>query len=152
MVETARILIITMAIIILTVLIALGARVETLESAQSIVRQMAIRYSTALSYQDAGSVETKYLKSGASSVETILFKTYFMRPRFFRFEWSTLRGHSTKESNAVICNNNKTIVYSAPDRFDAKDDLSFGIAAATGVSRGAAHTIPSLLIENTSDF
>jgi hypothetical protein len=151
LVEIRQILAITILVFFISLSI-LGVTGEGFPSAQSILRTMAVRYAKATSYQDVGRVETKYFRSGVNNEETILFKTYFIRPRFFRVEWSSAGAHSFKERNAVVCDNNRTVVYSSRDKFETMDDLSLGIAYATGISSGAAHTISSLLIENTSDF
>lgn len=57
-------------------------------TAQSIVEKMAAQYANASSYQDTGVVMDVKGESAGQSETIIKFKTYFVRPHLFRFEWT----------------------------------------------------------------
>lgn len=122
-------------------------------TAQSIVEKMAAQYANASSYQDTGTV--MYIKGEAidQSKTVIRFKTYFVRPHFFRFEWMETSIVASDKSLSVIWNDGKQTYeyYSWDDpAVEKEEDLSLGIAGATGISRGSAHTIPALLMKGIS--
>jgi outer membrane lipoprotein-sorting protein len=58
-------------------------------SAASIVQRMAMRYAALQSYQDEGVVLT--YESYNPRPDEIRFKTWFVRPGAFRFEWTVQR-------------------------------------------------------------
>lgn len=139
-----------------TLLICWGAGLSQTKSitAQSIIEKMAAQYASASSYQDTGIIE-EVRGEGAGQRETILeFKTFFARPHFFRFEWRD-RPVRLGESLNVVWNDGKQTYcyYSWSDTgVEKKEDLSLGIAGATGVSRGSAHLIPVLLMGEVGGF
>ncbi len=124
-------------------------------TAQSIVEKMAVAYANASSYQDTGVIE--HLKGdGASQHETVIkFRTYFARPHFFRFEWRDRDIVRSEERLSVVWNDGQQTFgyYSWDDpAVKKKDNIDLGIAGATGVSRGSAHTVPVLLMGEVGGF
>jgi len=124
-------------------------------TAQSIVEKMAAQYANASSYQDTGVVMDVKGEVASQSETVIKFKTYFARPHFFRFEWTDRDIVTSEETLSVVWNDGKqTFAYYSWDdpAVKKKEDIGLGIAGATGVSRGSAHTIPALLAEEVGGF
>jgi len=72
------------------------------------------------------------------------FKTFFSRPSYFRFEWTSyLSSRGTKY--VIWSDGNEAFTYWEPDRYEKERDLSMAIAGGTGISSGSIYTISSLL-------
>lgn len=108
---------------------------------------MAQSYASCSSYQDTGVVETTYDETTSGRIEKKPFKTYFQRPALFRFEWIDYSPYKNGRVNIVWSNGKDTFTYWEPDRYEKDESLVMGIAGATGVSSGAAHTLSRLLME-----
>jgi outer membrane lipoprotein-sorting protein len=116
---------------------------------------MAAQYTNASSYQDTGVVMD--VKSGADSQGTvdIKFKTYFVRPNFFRFEWIDRDVVTFEERLNVVWDDGKQTFryYSWDDpAVEREENIGMGLAGATGISRGSAHTVATLLMEEVGGF
>lgn len=113
-----------------------------------IIKTMAAKYAHLNSYQDTGEVKNSLLLMNQP------FKTYFKRPHFFRFSWiETHPLRFLKTNRMVWCDGKNAYSYWGDlKRFLKEDNLDLAIAGATGVSSGAAHTIPRLLSESVSGF
>lgn len=130
-----------------------GRSLEVRMSPETILRRMAERYARARSYQDTGVVVVTDLQDGGRLLEEVPFKTYFKRPQLFRFEWSQHPFYQREPSQRVVlCDGQRTYTYWAPDRLEQAESLSMGIAGATGVSSGSAHTVARLLIRKVGGF
>jgi outer membrane lipoprotein-sorting protein len=121
----------------------------------TIIRKMAARYANAASYQDTGVVMDT--KSGADNQGTveIEFKTYFVRPHLFRFEWVDRDTVTLEERLNVVWNNGKRTFryYSWDDpSVEREENIGIGLAGATGISRGSAHTVMTLLMKEVGGF
>lgn len=141
----------------LTLLIcwSLGLSQNKSTTAQSIIEKMASQYANASSYQDSGVVEDVEGQGKGTRKTAITFKTFFARPHFFRFEWTDRLALMLGERLNVLWNDGKQTYgyYSWEETgVEKKEDLSMGIAGATGVSRAAAHIIPTLLLEEVAGF
>lgn len=143
------------ALIMLLICSSNGASQTKSLTPQAIIKKMAAQYANASSYQDSGVVED-VKGEGTNQHDTIIkFKTYFSRPHFFRFEWTDRSIVTSEERLSVVWNNGKETYgyYSWDDPpVEKKENLSLGIAGATGVSRSSAHLIPALLIEEVGGF
>lgn len=107
---------------------------------EQILEQLAQKYAHCETYQDSGRVE------GGMGLMT--FRTYFVRPNRFRFEWIDL-GESAQ--NCIWTNGNKVYArFSSSEEVEEENDISSAIAGATGVSQGVAHSIPTLLLPDIS--
>jgi outer membrane lipoprotein-sorting protein len=117
-----------------------------------IINKMAERYRALKSYQDSGVVQS-YRKSGEKELVNS-FKTYFVRAGYqFRFEWEEPETrYSQKSWNIVWSDGGVVQTYWNWGELDKDESLSMAVAGATGVSRGAAHTIPELLIAEIAGF
>jgi hypothetical protein len=132
---------------------SLGLSQQNKITPQLIMKRMAQRYANCSSYQDIGVVETTHNEATSARVERMPFKTYFARPRFFRFEWIDYFPWKDGRKKIVWCDGKDAYSYWEPDRYEKEEYLGLGIAGATGISRGAAHTIPRLLMaEEVSGF
>jgi hypothetical protein len=117
--------------------------------ADKLIERVAEVYRTTKSYRDSG-VIIEYEKDGESERERVRFKTAFVRPDRFRFEWSEpwpINGTVRR----VVWSNGKEVrtwwqIPLARDLDERGGSLDMAIAGATGVSHGAAHTIPVLLM------
>lgn len=116
-------------------------------SPQEIIRTMAARYGALKSYQDSGVVEVQRTDAPPRRETDNFFKTHFTRPQKLRFEWFDYSS-SFPERSIVWSDGQKTFTRPSyePDKIETEEDLSMGLAGATGVSRGAAHTVPVLLL------
>ena len=123
-------------------------------SPQTIIKNMAERYVALSSYEDTGVVETVSEGSFPRRNTDVGFKTYFTRPNKLRFEWLDYSPLSTAERNVIWSDGTKVFSFYSfePERIETKEDVSFAVAGATGVSRGSAHTIPELLMSEVGGF
>jgi hypothetical protein len=121
---------------------------------QVIVQMMAARYETVSSYQDSGVVETVSADLPTTRSTDIFFKTYFTRPLKLRFEWMSYSPFSSPERNVVWSDGAKAFGFYSfqPEKIDEDEDVSMALAGATGVSRGAAHTVPELMLKDVGGF
>lgn len=123
-------------------------------SAKDIIEKMAAQYRDISSYQDTGEVlETK---NGANNGRIVNeFKTYFTRPNFLRFEWTDGNiATSGPELNVVWSDGKRTKSYYSwkNPRVETYETIGLGFGGATGISRGSAHTVPTLLLEEIGGF
>ena len=136
---------------------------------KTILGAMVARYSSCASYQDSGLVRTlpgeslraggaegSLLLSASAAADGVLvsFKTYFARPRLFRFEWRSSSIPASREA-AVWSDGKKDYrwmpeVFPKSDRFMLYDGapLRFNVDDALKSSSGAIFFIPSLLMED----
>ena len=56
-------------------------------SAKSILRRVALKYSSLSSYEDDGITVTTYEEQTGGRIEKLPFKLLFKRPNRFHFEW-----------------------------------------------------------------
>jgi outer membrane lipoprotein-sorting protein len=127
-------------------------------SATSIVQKMAMRYPSVQSYRDDGVVLT-YAPFNPRPDE-IRFKTWFVRPGAFRFEWTAQPGAAFLKgvkNHFVIWSEGKHAYFydkyaGFPPTTEKEDSLADAIASATGVSGGASHTVPRLLMKTVPGF
>jgi len=104
---------------------------------EAIIERMKEIYSECRSYQDEGSVITKSEKSGSQSLNPVTFKTYFVRPDKFRFEWKTrLFPGGLMLFNVIWSDGEATHTYWESGKLDKMDSLQSGIMANAGVTRG----------------
>lgn len=119
---------------------------------EAILKRMARAYAQCTSYQDTGVVETTYHEATSGRIEKMPFKTYFKRPNLLRFEWTDYNPWKEGRTSVVWSNGKEVFIYWEPDRYEREETLGGGIAGATGVSGGAAHTVPRMLLEEISGF
>lgn len=126
-------------------------------SASEILARMVQSYESCKSYRDAGVVEQSYThraqpeKGPLWAEERVSrsvkpFRTAFIRPSQFRFEYSVARGESM--SRYIVWQDGPDVRtwWDVHDGEERPGSLGMAIAGATGVSSGAAHTVPRLMI------
>jgi hypothetical protein len=126
---------------------SLGRRGDPM-TAEQILDRVAGVYAGCRSYRDSGCARSRFLGlPGLPEFETDKpFRTAFVRPDRFRFEFSDPGGTEPY----------RYIVHAAGDVFqtwwdvrpgvERKSSLGLAVAGAAGVSDGAAHTVPALLM------
>jgi hypothetical protein len=116
-------------------------------SAQGILARSALTYAHCTSYQDTGAVTITYLESLGKRVEERPFKTAFVRPDRFRFEYrETGLVGATRRYIVWRLGSHVQTWWDVRPGVQEKGSLSSALSAATGVSGGSAHTIPALLL------
>jgi hypothetical protein len=115
-------------------------------SPTQILDAMAEAYASCVYYRDTGSVVNRFVfqDSEKNKGSTTTFKTAFVRPDRFRFEFT-----------AEAMGGGRYVVWSRGQRawtwFDGDpgveehESLGLALAGATGISGGSAHTVPALL-------
>jgi len=114
-----------------------------------ILQSLADKYAQCRSYSDCGVVDFDDVKGNKEQLE---FRTHFSRPNYFCFEWQDFgprRGKSSDFSTLWSMNNQTRTKYRWG--IAEKESLGLAIAGATGCSAGAAHVVPSLLLETVRD-
>jgi len=112
-------------------------------TAQQILDKMATAYATCKSYRDSGVVTNFF---DPQHIDIKPFRTAFVRPDQFRFEYD----EGTPEKPYIVWTKGdevRTWWYIKPG-VERQPSLELGIAGATGVSGGSAHTIPNLLLSD----
>src|ERR1035438_7296175 len=110
-------------------------------TAQQILDKMATTYATCKSYRDSGAVTNFF---SPQHIDVKPFRTAFVRPDKFRFQYDD----RDPETPYIVWANGdevRTWWYVKPG-VQNPSSLGLGIAGATGVSGGSAHTIPNLLL------
>jgi hypothetical protein len=127
------------------VLTGIAAEKESTDglTAQQILDKMATAYATCKSYRDSGVVTNFF---NPQHIDIKPFRTAFVRPDQFRFEYD----EGTPEKPYIVWTKGdevRTWWYIKPG-VERQPSLELGIAGATGVSGGSAHTIPNLLLSD----
>lgn len=116
-------------------------------SADQVLAKLAAAYATCRSYRDSGVVSNAF---DPQHVDVKPFRTAFVRPDQFRFEFEEARpGLDPSSKNAYIiwakAGAVRTWWYVKP-AVERSSSLADAISSATGVSSGSAHTIAALLM------
>jgi outer membrane lipoprotein-sorting protein len=138
---------------------------------KAILKEMVSRYSGFSSYQDTGVVQTlpsesllavasaspSFITIASGDTTLVSFKTYFARPRLFRFDW---KGAFIPSSRVAVVWSDGNKDYSwMPSRYPGRtgfelssgSNLSFYTHEASGTSAGAIFFVPSLLMDDIDD-
>ncbi|MBL4634017.1 MAG: hypothetical protein JKY56_09095 [Kofleriaceae bacterium] len=110
-------------------------------TADEIVSRMECEYRSIGRYQDTGEV-----RSDRGGIQmTILFETHFVRPDMFRFEFTSHHPypplHHLTTTHTMWARGGQ--VHTTSGR---KLSIEMAVAGFTGISRGAAHLVPALLM------
>ena len=139
---------------VLVIAVTAGAQDQN-PTPEIILSRMAARYATVRSYQDTGVVLLHW--QDKATPDEVLFKTYFVRPDRFRFEWITHHPYPPlrhlKTFHVVWSNDAGSYTYwDKPSIKERNSELNMAVAGATGVSSGSAHTVPRLLTDKITGF
>lgn len=117
-------------------------------TAKQILTAVEQAYARHQTYRDTGSVRTEFLYPGGDNfISTVQFKTAFVRPDRFRFEFSSHHPKSTDLHHYIIAARGADVQtwWDIRPGVEQAESLTMAIAGATGVSKGAALTVPALL-------
>lgn len=133
-----------------------------------LIADMIQRYATCRSYQDSGVVQINV--KGVPIGNPMSFKTRFLRPDHFRFEWTQTWNEPKFKADGTFTTrrvSGTSLIWCTPagvrEFYDSTvsleggtikpvENLDLAVAGATGVSLGAAQTIPSLLTTRIHAF
>lgn len=116
-------------------------------SAQQIMDGVISAYASCGTYVDEGQVRTVFLEKGGSRTVVKPFKTAFVRPSQFRFEFKMRRGEEGWDRFIAWQQGGTVKSWSAFNKkAKAEEWLPTVIAAFTGISSKASLTIPHLLM------
>lgn len=121
---------------------------EVERDAEEILFRMARRYQRCNSYRDTGVVTIRLISKDGEDVEKRPFTTAFVRPDQFRFEFSARFGGDSKFRRCIIWKTGEEVLswWDLLGHVEAAQSLGLALASATGLSGGAAHRVPALLL------
>jgi len=129
----------------ITILLWGGRVIADDPSADQILKQVEVAYESLQSYKATGTIAVD-MDTGATKLkQETRFSILLKRPNMYRITWN--QTGMTKQSGAVWNDGNRPFLYmSAMNAYSqmASDEIALG--GATGISGGAAHTIPSLFL------
>ena len=116
-------------------------------TAAEVVERMANAYADCVTYHDLGSVRTIFVQADGERIVKKPFRTAFVRPDRFRFEYSEPT-RSNSESRYIVWSNGEDVQtwWDITPGILEPQSLEIALARATGVSGGSAHTVPALLM------
>jgi outer membrane lipoprotein-sorting protein len=135
---------------LVAVVIGLPVRADEPESdalkAQDVLDRMAEVYAGCESYRDTGVVKTVFVLAAGNQTVEKPFKTAFVRPDRFRFEYTAQRGG--RQDRYIVWREGKEVQtwWDVKPGVMKPESLELALAGATGVSGGSAHTVPALLL------
>ena len=106
---------------------------------EAILAAVSVAYRGFVEYEDAGVV----LKGAILSVR---FETRFQRGSLFRFAYTAFRPDGQKYHEGSVSSEQGHVSFACSLGGPQPTSLRLGIAALTGISWGAAHGVPSLLL------
>lgn len=117
---------------------------------EDIVKAASVAYTRCRTYVDAGSVQTLIRRADGETdrFTSCRFKTAFVRPDRFRFEFSIQLPNRTEWNRCLIVMKGAEVLSCWDWRpgVERPESLAMAIAGATGVSESAAWQIPALLM------
>ncbi|MBN9520994.1 hypothetical protein J0H58_21140 [bacterium] len=114
-----------------------------------VLAALAEVYATCATYQDAGAVVTRFIKPGHDSYGTTKpFATAFVRPDRFRFEHRHRHLDNGPWDRYLVWADGADVRtwWGTTPGVEWPESLDLALAGATGVSGGAAQTVPGLLL------
>lgn len=115
----------------------------------AILARMHEVYADAETYQDTGVVETIMDFGDRKQTMTKTFSIAFKRPGSIKIEWIDTQFGGQKTRSVLWSDGKLTQTFwEQLNQVQKSESLMMGIAGATGVSGGAAYTVPSMLLNN----
>ena len=108
-----------------------------------VLAQTAEVYASCDSYRDEGLLTDLFTTQECVMTVQIRFSTAFVRPDRFRFAYAIERPLFLP---SLIWRNGRDLRFWWPGKEESPPNLGLAIASATGVSGGAAHNVPALLM------
>ena len=143
-----------LVVVALLGMLALGTRSAAAQerpepSGQELLARAAAVYAHCTSYQDTGVVMILFMESGGDRTEERPFKTAFVRPDRFRFEYEETGAVGAKRRYIIWrVGSDVRTWWDVQPGVEGATSLDEALSAATGVSGGSAHAIPALLMPN----
>jgi hypothetical protein len=116
----------------------MASRVDKL-TPEAVLAAVAGAYRGFVEYEDTGVVS-----DGATP--SVRFETRFRRGSFLRFAYTAFRPDGRKYHEGSVSSDQGKFAFSCSLGGPQPTSLRLGIAALTGISWGAAHGVPSLLV------
>lgn len=115
-------------------------------TAEDVLARMARVYAECRTYRDTGLVSTLFIDPKKPWTDERPFTTAFVRPDAFRYEF--LWGKPGRPQRYIVWRRGDDVRswWDLKPGIERQESLSLGLAGATGVSGGSAHTIPALLL------
>jgi len=122
--------------------------------AEKLIRDALAMYRELRTYQDDGFVLVR--GKGEEALQRTTFRTHFVRPSSFRFEFSSPHPYPPLAHivTKCICGLDGSTAYLSIKHHDDAarvqdyEDIVMAVAGATGISHGSAYTIAQLLLDN----
>lgn len=117
-------------------------------TAKEILDKVAKTYAELKTYRDSGEVTQVFMMEGQENRIVVKpFKTAFVRPERFRFEYSDASPNG-QENVYIICRaaGETQSYWDVLGGIKKEESLRMAIASATGVSSGSAYNVPTLLL------
>ena len=116
-------------------------------SSREILDRLAKAYAGCESYRDSGEVSITFIENGNRRLDIRPFKTAFIRPDRFRYEY-VATNPANKTSRYLIWRNKDEVQswWDITPGVKKPESLALAVASATGVSGGSAHTVPTMLM------
>ena len=113
-----------------------------------VLRRIREAYADCESYRDEGEVRTVFVsKDGLKRTDLKTFKTAFVRPDRFRFEFKARRGEVEWNQYVIWADEDGVRSWwTIEQEVEYPTSLGLAIAGATGVSSGSAYYVPNLLM------
>ncbi len=116
---------------------------------EQVLAALAEMYASCVTYRDRGKVTTTWFRKGEPNRTTAKpFETAFIRPDRFRFEFRDRFVEEDPWHRYLVWANGKDVRtwWELEPAAEVRESLSLALAGATGISGGAAHTIPNLMM------
>jgi hypothetical protein len=119
------------------------------ETPKAIFEKVAAKYASMQTYSAEGTVVTDMDSGGGKSQSETKFSIRLKKPNLYLISWSDKTqsgpGMSMSNSGAVWNAGKQAYLYMGPGNcYEKAESDAMALAGATGISGGAAHTIPSL--------
>jgi len=110
--------------------------------------QLQKSYQLFETYKDVGTVETRYFTNGELDFSDAKeFRTFFVRPDKFRFEWTNSNSLLAEKFNIIVRIGEDVVSFNHGQGYKEMSDLKSAVFENAGVSSGAVYFIPSLLMD-----
>ncbi|MFM8175195.1 MAG: hypothetical protein ACKN81_16750, partial [Pirellulaceae bacterium] len=115
--------------------------------AQDVLDLMAKVYANCKAYQDTGVVTTVFIGANGNHTVEKPFTTAFVRPDRFRFEYVE-KETGGQARRYIVWRKGKAVQtwWDVKPGVENPGSLELALGAATGVSGGSAHKVPSMLL------
>ena len=146
--KTIKIIILLSCIFSLFIFVRIVLADQNNTNGEKVYKMIINKYESLESYRDSGHV-VYYI---GKPENPIIFKTYFIKPDLFRFEWNTLAIYpyinNIKSQHFILYDGKEAFIFESGRGSEKVESLALALASATGISRGSAPSIASLLLPN----